>query len=133
MQTVLIGVGQAGGKLSTALARHDDAMGFRDAIAVNSANADLQDLPLDTVLIGQARVNGHGVGGDNELGAEIMQENALELLDEVSGRIDSATEAVFIVAGLGRGYRERRRARPREGAQTHLRHPNLRHRYPPGP
>ena len=103
MQTVLIGVGQAGGKLSTALARHDDAMGFRDAIAVNSANADLQDLPLDTVLIGQARVNGHGVGGDNELGAEIMQEDALELLDEVSGRIDSATEAVFIVAGLGGG------------------------------
>jgi len=25
----------------------------------------------DRVLIGQARVNGHGVGADNELGAEI--------------------------------------------------------------
>ena len=106
MKTVLVGVGQAGGKVTTALAAHDDAMGFRavrDALAVNSATADLQGLALDTVLVGQDRVNGHGVGGDNELGAEVMQADAREVVDELGGRIDSATEAIIVVAGLGGG------------------------------
>ena len=106
MKTVLIGVGQAGGKVTTELAAYDDEMGFRavrDAIAINSATADLQGLPLDTMLVGQDRVNGHGVGGDNELGAEVMQADAREVLDEVTGRIDSETEAVFVIAGLGGG------------------------------
>lgn len=106
MKTVLVGVGQAGGKVATALAEYDDAMGFRavrDALAVNSAKADLQGLPLDTVLIGQDVVKGHGVGGDNQLGAEVMQNDADEVLNELGGRIDSETEAVFVVAGLGGG------------------------------
>lgn len=106
MKTVLIGVGQAGGKVTTALAEYDDKMGFhavRDALVVNSAKADLQNLPLDTVLIGQDVVKGHGVGGDNELGAEVMQNDADEVMSELSGRIDSQTEAVFLVAGLGGG------------------------------
>jgi cell division GTPase FtsZ len=106
MKTVLIGVGQAGGKVATALAEYDDAMGFRavrDAVAVNSAKADLQNLPLDTVLVGQDVVKGHGVGGDNELGAEVMQNDVDEVMGELGGRIDSATEAVFVIAGLGGG------------------------------
>ncbi|MBP1985579.1 tubulin/FtsZ family protein [Halolamina salifodinae] len=106
MKTVLVGVGQAGGKVATALAEYDDEMGFRairDALAINSAKADLQGLPLDTVLIGQDVVKGHGVGGDNQLGAEVMQNDADEVLNELSGRIDSETEAIFIVAGLGGG------------------------------
>lgn len=106
MKTVLIGVGQAGGKVATALTRYDEEMGFRavrDAIAVNTANADLQGLPLDTVLVGQDRVNGQGVGSDTELGAELMQADADEVMTELGGCIDSTTEAVFIVAGLGGG------------------------------
>jgi len=106
MKSVLIGVGQAGGKVATALAEYDDEMGFRavrDAVAVNSAKADLQNLPLDTVLIGQDVVKGHGVGGDNELGAEVMQSDADEVMGELGGRIDSQTEAIFLVAGLGGG------------------------------
>jgi cell division GTPase FtsZ len=106
MKTVLIGVGQAGGKVTTALARYDEEMGFRairDALVVNSATADLQGLPLDAVLIGQDRVKGHGVGGDNELGAEVMQENASEVMSELGERIGSETEALFVVAGLGGG------------------------------
>ena len=106
MKTVLVGVGQAGGKVATALAEYDDEMGFRavrDALAVNTASADLRDLPLDTVLIGQDVVKGHGVGGDNELGAEVMDSDADEVMTALSGKIDSATEAVFVVAGLGGG------------------------------
>jgi len=106
MKTVLVGVGQAGGKVATALAEFDDEMGFhavRDAIAVNSAKTDLRDIPLDTVLVGQDVVKGHGVGGDNELGAEVMQNDAEEVMSELSGKIGSETEAIFVIAGLGGG------------------------------
>ena len=92
--------------MTTALAEYDDEMGFhavRDALAVNTAKTDLRDIPLDTVLIGQDRVKGHGVGGDNELGAEVMQNDADEVMSELSGKIGSATEAIFVVAGLGGG------------------------------
>jgi cell division GTPase FtsZ len=106
MKTVLIGVGQAGGKLATELAEFDSRMGFgavRGALAVNSAKADLQPLPLDTILVGQDRVSGHGVGGDNELGAEVMQADAREVMGELDGRITAEAEAIFVVAGLGGG------------------------------
>jgi len=106
MKVVLIGIGQAGGKVTQALAEFDYEMGFgavQGAFAVNTAKPDLQNLDLDTMLIGQDRVKGHGVGGDNELGAEIMQDEATEVLDQLDGRITSQAEAVMLVAGLGGG------------------------------
>jgi len=106
MKTVLVGVGQAGGKLTTALASFDEEMGFgavRDALAVNTASADLQSIPFETLLIGQDRVNGHGVGGDNELGAEIMQADIDQVMSALSSRISAETESIFVVAGLGGG------------------------------
>jgi cell division GTPase FtsZ len=106
MKSVLIGVGQAGGKVATEVAAFDDRHGFgavRDCLAVNSAEADLRGLPCDTVLVGAARVDGNGVGGDNELGATVMDEDAGEVLDALDGRITARAEAVFLVAGLGGG------------------------------
>lgn len=106
MKVVLIGVGQAGGKVTQRLAEFDHEMGFnaiRGAFAVNTAKTDLQSLDIDTMVIGQDRVKGHGVGGDNELGAEIMQEEATEVMDELDARIATDAEAVMIVAGLGGG------------------------------
>lgn len=106
MKVVLIGVGQAGGKVTQALAEFDQRMEFdaiRGAVAVNSAKTDLQSLSLDTVLIGQDRVKGHGVGGDNELGAEVMQADSIEVMDALDGRITAEADAIFIVAGLGGG------------------------------
>src|SRR6056297_1096727 len=106
MKVVLIGVAQAGGKLTQRLAEYDQKMGFgavQGALAVNSAKADLRELDLDTVLIGQDRVKGHGVGGDNELGAEVMQSDATEVMDALDGRITAQAEAIFVVAGLGGG------------------------------
>jgi cell division GTPase FtsZ len=106
MKVVLIGVGQAGGKVTQALAEFDYAMGFeavQGALVVNTAEPDLQELELDTLLIGQDRVKGHGVGGDNELGAEIMEANATAVIEELDGRITSQAEAVVVVAGLGGG------------------------------
>jgi cell division GTPase FtsZ len=106
MKVALIGVGQAGGKVAQAIAEFDYEMGFgavREALAVNTARADLQELELDTMLIGQDRVKGHGVGGDNELGAEIMQAEATEVMDGLDSRITTETEAILLVAGLGGG------------------------------
>jgi len=106
MKTVLIGVGQAGGKVTAALREFDREMGFdaiRGTLAVNSAQADLKPLPLDTVLVGQDRVNGHGVGGDNELGAEVMEADAGEVMAALDGRITAQAESIFVVAGLGGG------------------------------
>ncbi|MFB6309753.1 MAG: tubulin/FtsZ family protein [Salinirussus sp.] len=106
MKVVLIGIGQAGGKVTQALAEFDYEMGFgavQGAFAVNTAESDLQNLDIDTMLIGQDRVRGHGVGGDNELGAEIMQAEATEVMDELDGRVATDAEAVVLVAGLGGG------------------------------
>ena len=106
MKVVLIGVGQAGGKITQALAEYDYEMGFdavQGALAVNTAQADLQALDIDTLLIGRDRVKGHGVGGDNELGAQIMEEEATEVMNELDGRITSKAEGLMIVAGLGGG------------------------------
>jgi cell division GTPase FtsZ len=106
MKVVLIGVGQAGGKVTQVLAEFDRDMGFdavQGAFAVNTAKTDLQSLGLDTMLIGQDRVKGHGVGGDNELGAEIMEAEATEVMDALDSRVTTEAEAVVIVAGLGGG------------------------------
>ncbi len=107
MKVALIGVGQAGGKLTERISRYDSEMGFeavQGTLAVNSAKPDLQSLEcVETQLIGAERVNGHGVGGDNELGAEIMQSDVQQVLDKLDGRVTSRSEAIFVIAGLGGG------------------------------
>jgi cell division GTPase FtsZ len=110
MKLAMIGFGQAGGKILDKFLEYDERTGseiVRAAVAVNSAKADLMGLKNvpegNRVLIGQARVKGHGVGADNELGAEIAEED----IDEVQGAIDSIpvheVDAFLVIAGLGGG------------------------------
>jgi len=110
MKLAMIGFGQAGGKIVDKFLEYDDRTGsdiVRSAVAVNTAKADLLGLervPEDNrVLIGQTRVKGHGVGADNELGAEIAEED----IDEVQSVIDNIPvheiDAFLIIAGLGGG------------------------------
>ncbi|MFO7833563.1 MAG: tubulin/FtsZ family protein [Halohasta sp.] len=110
MKLAMIGFGQAGGKIVDRFLEYDAETGsniVRAAVAVNSAKADLmglQHIPEENrVLIGQSRVKGHGVGADNELGAEIAEED----IDEIQGSIDSIpvheVDAFLVVAGLGGG------------------------------
>jgi len=106
MKAALVGVGQAGGKLAQALAEYDSDMGFgavRGTLAVNTASADLDPLSIPTMLVGQERVKGHGVGADNELAARIMQTDVNEVMGALDGVVDPATEAIFVIAGLGGG------------------------------
>ena len=110
MKLAMIGFGQAGGKIVDKFLEYDQRHNsgiVRAAIAVNTAKADLMGLeqvPQEKrVLIGQSRVKGHGVGADNELGAEVAEED----VDEIQGAIDSVpvheVDAFLIVAGLGGG------------------------------
>jgi len=110
MKLAMIGFGQAGGKIVDKFLEYDAETGsniVRAAVAVNSAKADLMGLEhipeKNRVLIGQSRVKGHGVGADNELGAEIAEED----IDEIQGSIDSIpvheVDAFLVVAGLGGG------------------------------
>jgi len=110
MKLAMIGFGQAGGKILDKFLEYDkrhDSNIVRAAVAVNTAKADLMGLehvPQENrVLIGQSRVKGHGVGADNELGAEIAEED----IDEVQGAIDSIpvheVDAFLVISGLGGG------------------------------
>ena len=110
MKLAMIGFGQAGGKILEKFLEYDertDSGIVRSAIAFNTARADLEGLQRvpeeNRVLIGQPRVKGHGVGADNELGAEIAEED----IDEIQGAIDSVpvheVDAFLIIAALGGG------------------------------
>ncbi|SEH16509.1 Cell division GTPase FtsZ [Natronorubrum sediminis] len=110
MKLAMIGFGQAGGKIVDRFLDYDDRTNsgiVRAALAVNSAKADLiglENIPQENrVLIGQARVKGHGVGADNELGAEIAEED----IDEVQNAIDQIptheVDAFLVVSGMGGG------------------------------
>ena len=110
MKLAMIGFGQAGGKVLDKFLEYDERTGsniVKAAVAVNTAKADLMGLkrvPEDQrVLIGQARVKGHGVGADNELGAEVAEED----IDEVQSAIDNIpvheVDAFLVLAGLGGG------------------------------
>ncbi len=110
MKLAVIGVGQAGGRLVDAFLEFDQETGgnvVRSALAINTADTDLQGLELlpqgNRLLIGQSRVKGHGVGADNDLAAEIAQAE----MDEITGALDSVPvheiDAFLVVAALGGG------------------------------
>src|SRR6056297_1956249 len=110
MKLAMIGFGQAGGKIVDKFVEYDRETGsgvVRSAIAVNTAKADLAGLEhipeRNRILIGQARVKGHGVGADNELGAEIAEAD----IDEIQGALDDVPvheiDAFLVVAGMGGG------------------------------
>jgi cell division GTPase FtsZ len=110
MKLAMIGFGQAGGKIVDKFIEYDQRTGseiVRAAVAVNTAKADLMGLehiPQEQrVLIGQSRVKGHGVGADNELGADIAEEDIGEVQGAIDGIPVHEVDAFLVVAGLGGG------------------------------
>ena len=107
MRSVIVGIGQCGGKVTSELVHYDDIRlpdhSIQGAVAVNTARSDLRPLKLDTHLIGQADLKGSGVGSDNEKAVEVMRNDMDEILSTVNSKISSAVESIIIVAGLGGG------------------------------
>lgn len=112
MKLAVIGFGNAGGKITDKLLWYEQATNrdlIKAALTVNTARVDLarlEHLPEEhQFLIGQtdARVKGHGVGADPELGAEITEMDR----HEIDRALDTVPvydiDAFLIVAGLGGG------------------------------
>jgi cell division GTPase FtsZ len=110
MKIGIINVGQAGGKVADELLEYENRVDvdfISDVIAVNTAKADLiglEHVPLEKrILIGQSRVKGHGAGANNELGAQIAQEDLEEVMSAVSDFPINNVDAFLVIAGLGGG------------------------------
>lgn len=110
MKVLVIGLGQAGGKIAD-LFLMDDRKSLVphtfETIAVNTAISDLMGLQYipqeDRVLLGETAVKGHGVGADNKKGAEIAEDEVELILNRVSKTNVSNIDAFFVAAGLGGG------------------------------
>jgi cell division GTPase FtsZ len=110
MKVLVIGVGQAGGKIADMFLADDRKSNVPhtfEVLAVNSAVSDLMGLQYipqdDRVLIGETAVKGHGVGADNKKGAEIAEDEIEIVMNKVSKINVSNLDAFFVVAGLGGG------------------------------
>lgn len=110
MRLALIGFGQAGGKIVDRLVEYDHTHNTGIVVsshAVNTAETDLYGLETipeeNRVLIGEERVKGHGVGADNELGAEIAETDSDQILAALDSIPVHEVDAFLIVAGLGGG------------------------------
>ena len=110
MKILVIGIGQAGGKIADQFLMDDRRSNIPhtfEAIAVNTAISDLAGLQYipqtDRVLLGETLVKGHGVGADNKKGAKIAEDEVEIVLNRVSKLDVSNLDAFFLVAGLGGG------------------------------
>jgi cell division GTPase FtsZ len=106
----LLGLGQAGGKIVDRFLEYDaetpgEMTGV--ALAINSARTDLEGLeyvPADChILVGQSEVRGHGVGGDNDLGARVMENDLVEVQRMIDDNPIPDLDAFLVVAALGGG------------------------------
>lgn len=110
MKLGVIGIGQAGGKITERLAHYDQEHGTNvviDAVAINTAKADLMGLEHISedkkLLLGTSRVKGHGVGADNKLGAEIASDSIREVDSLLDNFPVHELDAFLIICGLGGG------------------------------
>lgn len=110
MRIGLIGIGQAGGKITDKIVEYSarEETGFvRSCLAVNTARQDLRGLEFvpeeKRVRIGESEVKGSGVGADNDKGKEIMQDNIGSVMSKIDDMPLHELDAFFLVAGLGGG------------------------------
>ncbi|GCC11698.1 cell division protein FtsZ [archaeon] len=110
MKCMLIGLGQAGGKITDRFIEYDKggrATSIYTGVAVNSARVDLvglKNIPeRNRVLIGETIVKGHGVGADNRLGAEIARKDMARIMSAVAQAGTENVDAFIIVSSMGGG------------------------------
>ncbi len=110
MKCMLIGLGQAGGKITDRFMEYDKggrATSIYTGVAVNSARVDLvglKNIPeQNRVLIGETVVKGHGVGADNRLGAEIARKDMDKIMSTITQAGTKNVDAFIIVSSMGGG------------------------------
>lgn len=97
---LLMGLGHTGCRVLESLARLKGYGGI-ECMAIDTDAADLQPveaLKIQTILLGQEAVGGHGTGGDHEQAMHIMKD-ASELLE----RTVAGHQMLIVVASLGGG------------------------------
>ncbi|RZN34109.1 MAG: cell division protein [Methanophagales archaeon ANME-1-THS] len=110
MKIMVIGFGQAGGKIADLFLEYGERTGQNFVVrtlAINTARSDLMGLKYipreDRLLIGEALAKGHGVGKDNELGAMIAADDMYTIQSAIDRRGTHQVDAFLIIAGLGGG------------------------------
>ncbi|MFQ5887305.1 MAG: tubulin/FtsZ family protein [Candidatus Hydrothermarchaeales archaeon] len=110
MKIMMIGLGQAGGKIADLLLEDDrrsHAPHTFETVVANTATSDLMGLihipQADRILIGEASVKGHGVGADNKLGAEIAKDEIEVISNRISKSGVADFDAFIVIAGMGGG------------------------------
>jgi len=110
MKVFIIGLGQAGGKITDLFLEDDKNSRMPNiykAIAVNTANPDLVGLrhvpKHSRVLIGETVVKGHGVGANNVLGSQIAKAEIDRIMNAIDRAGTTDTDVFLIVTGFGGG------------------------------
>ena len=110
MRIFVIGFGQAGGRIADAFVEYARKTGQKfviRALAINTARSDLmglKNIPMsDRLLIGESLAKGHGIGADNELGAQVATDEIYTIQSAIDKRGTHQVDAFLIIAGLGGG------------------------------
>ena len=117
MKILVIGMGQCGGRIADEFSRQNQRAKSKrgieiitGAFAVSTDTADLIGLTSikadykHRILIAAAQLHGLGVNGNNELGAQVMQEHADTVLEEIREvRQFFETDAILVIAGAAGG------------------------------
>jgi cell division GTPase FtsZ len=117
VKILVIGLGQCGGRIADEFSRQNHRAKSKrgieiisGAFAVSTDTSDLIGLAFikadykHRILIGAEQLQGFGVGGDNELGAQVMQEHADTVLAEIREvRQFFETDAILVIAGAAGG------------------------------
>lgn len=110
MKLAIIGVGNAGSKIADRILHYEQQTGrslCREVIAINTARTDLakpDHIPdRNRILVGQSEVKGHGVGGDPEVGAAVIEQD-IQHIERVLDNVPvHDVDAFLVTAGLGGG------------------------------
>ncbi len=110
MRIFMLGYGQAGGRVADSFVEFANRTGQKfvvRALAINTARSDLvglQNIPMeDRLLVGESLVKGHGIGADNEFGAEVATDELYTIQSAIDKRGTHKIDAFLIIAGLGGG------------------------------